>query len=224
MPKCCSIDEIMLRHTGHKGAANTNMALTQNRGRIAIMADCNITQKQVFKSIDPAIAKDRFSYDAESGNLIWKNCKNVSTTTRLRGKIAGHIHTCTVGKKYIQVRVNDVLHYAHRIIWVMHNGPIPLNMQIDHIDGDGVNNRLQNLRIVSAAENKRNMRKMSTNTSGVTGVYGPYKNGAYEAKGWANGKSVGLGWFKEIDSAIAARRNWELSRNYHPNHGTDRSL
>ena len=106
----------------------------------------------------------------------------------------------------------------------MHNGLIPLGMQIDHIDGDGTNNRLENLRIVSAAENKRNMRKMSTNTSGVTGVYGPYKSGAYEAKGWANGKSVGLGWFKEIDSAIAARRNWELSRNYHPNHGTDRPL
>ena len=116
-PRCCSIIRAVLEYAGHKSAPNAFMALTQNRERTAIMVEHSIAHKQVFKSIDPELAKDRFSYDPETGNLIWKNCKSASTSARLRGKVAGHIHTCTVGKKYIQVRVNDVLHYAHRIIW-----------------------------------------------------------------------------------------------------------
>lgn len=188
------------------------------------MADSGTTPKQVFKSIDPNVAKARFDYDAETGNLIWKPHDRAQTTSRFAGKVAGHIHTCTVGKKYIQVRVNNQLHYAHRIVWVLHNGPIPVGMQIDHIDGDGINNRLSNLRMVSATENKRNMRRMVTNKTGVTGVVGPNHKGIYTAMGWENGKVRRLGGSKDFAKVVALRKQWEAERGYHENHGTDRPL
>lgn len=48
---------------------------------------------------------------------------------------------------------------VHRMVWEAFNGPIPENVDIDHIDGDQSNNSLNNLRILSHSENlkKRNV-------------------------------------------------------------------
>jgi hypothetical protein len=42
---------------------------------------------------------------------------------------------------------------AHRLVWWWHHGPVPDGLQIDHIDGDKSNNRIENLRVVTQAEN-----------------------------------------------------------------------
>lgn len=55
----------------------------------------------------------------------------------------------TVGYKYRTF-------LAHRIIWEIVYGPIPKDMIIDHIDGDGFNNKLENLRLVTPSQNARN--------------------------------------------------------------------
>jgi len=177
-----------------------------------------------FKSIDPDLARSVFEYDPQNGNLIWKPRNGMpQRNARVAGKVAGCRHVCTVGKAYIQVRVDKILHYAHRIVWVMHHGLIAPGMQIDHIDGDGTNNRLDNLRLVSPCENKRNMRRMVTNKTKHTGVY-KSKTGTYYAKGWIDGKPVHIGRAKTIDGAIGLRKQWEQSNGYHPNHGQNRAL
>ena len=42
---------------------------------------------------------------------------------------------------------------AHRVIWEAFNGPIPFGMQINHKDGDKLNNRLSNLELCTPSEN-----------------------------------------------------------------------
>jgi len=59
---------------------------------------------------------------------------------------------------------------VHRIVYEIFNGPIPDGMQVDHLDGNPSNNCKENLRLVPAKVNQRNMRLSKANTSGLTGV------------------------------------------------------
>ncbi|MBR7043635.1 MAG: HNH endonuclease [Prevotella sp.] len=43
----------------------------------------------------------------------------------------------------------------HVVVWAWHNGRFP-TMQIDHINGNGFDNHIENLREVSGSENKKN--------------------------------------------------------------------
>jgi hypothetical protein len=71
---------------------------------------------------------------------------------------------------YWEIPYQGKLYKAHRIVWEIHNGEIPINMQIDHIDGDKNNNTISNLRVVSNKLNSRNSSLRKHNTSGITGV------------------------------------------------------
>jgi hypothetical protein len=92
--------------------------------------------------------------------------------------------------------------------------------QVDHIDGNGLNNIWTNLRPVTCGENQKNRRKYARNTSGTTGVYW-YK----QARKWRSlihNKHLGL--FHNKEDAIAARKAAEVFYNFHENHGTERPL
>jgi len=175
-----------------------------------------VTQK--FHQIDHVFVRNAFVYDPETGSLRWAE-------GRVRaGKEAGHVHTCTVGKKYVQVRCDRRLAYAHRIIWTMVMGEIPDGMQIDHIDGDGTNNRLANLRLVTDSENKRNQRKMKNNTSGFTGVYLDKRRGTYTARVTIDGRFSTIGRASTAEEANALRQAFNRQNGFHENHGQDRPL
>lgn len=62
-------------------------------------------------------------------------------------------------------------HLVHRIVWVLRNDCIPKGFEIDHIDGETLNNKITNLSLKTRAHNTRARVKMnSRNTSGFTGV------------------------------------------------------
>lgn len=181
--------------------------------------------KNNFKSIDPNRAHELLSYDPESGALAWKAREgNKTFNTRFAGKEAGHRHKCTVGKTYIQVRVDDRLHYAHRIAWVMLHGPIGRTEEIDHINGDGTDNRIANLRLVTSSQNKRNQRKLCTNTSGYTGVYYDKRRDRYYVRANIGDTYVALGYASTAEEGAAIRERYNRENGYHVNHGTDRPL
>lgn len=71
---------------------------------------------------------------------------------------------------YWAVRVNGKRTMAHRIVWEIFNGKIPDGMYIDHLDQNKQNNKLENLRLVTFAQNCRNRPMQPNNSSGVTGV------------------------------------------------------
>lgn len=62
-------------------------------------------------------------------------------------------------------------HYkCHRVIWYLCHGEDPYGFEIDHIDGNPWNNKIENLRKVHREINVRNAAKRKDNTSGITGV------------------------------------------------------
>jgi hypothetical protein len=87
----------------------------------------------------------------------------------------------------------------HRVIMNCSKG-----FEIDHIDGDGLNNRRSNMRLSTHAENMRNRRIAKNNTSGFKGVAWD-KNGAkWRAKIKVDGEQIHLGQFDTPEAAHAA--------------------
>jgi hypothetical protein len=104
--------------------------------------------------------------------------------------------------------------YEHRIIWSLVHGDIPEGYVIDHIDGDGCNNRIENLRCVTPQINSRNRKLPSTNTSGVMGVNWIKKKRRWRACIYHAGKFTALGTYKTFKEAVAARKAAEKVLGY----------
>ena len=71
---------------------------------------------------------------------------------------------------------------VHRVIWQLLNGNIPDGMVIDHIDGNALNNNINNLRLVTRLENNRNTQRCKNSSSGVTGVVLGQNNGVKNSR------------------------------------------
>ena len=89
----------------------------------------------------PAV-KYWFDYLTTSGLLIWKH----STGNRIKGDVAGSVDPDT---GYIKIKMQGVSYYAHRLVWVWHGNELHADKQIDHIDKDRSNNRIENLKLGS---------------------------------------------------------------------------
>lgn len=128
-------------------------------------------------------------YEYKDGALYWKNCSKKNKN----GKLAGNINS----NGYCRVWVNKKLYDSHRIIFLMFHGYIPEN--VDHIDGNPLNNKIENLRPATREENNRNAKKRKDNVTGVKGVY-LYK-GKFIAHIRFKGKQNYLGSFSTIEEA-----------------------
>jgi len=153
--------------------------------------------------------KDLFVY--KDGELLWKETRN---SRAIKGNVAGCIDS---SNGYREIRVNYKRHYAHRLIWAYFNGAIPEGAQIDHINHDSTDNRIENLRVVSHQNNHRNQSIRRNNTSGVTGV--GRERGKWVAKIMVDGKSISLGRFTELKEAVEARLEANKLYGFHDNHG-----
>jgi len=90
---------------------------------------------------------DIFEYD--NGNLIWKDHR-----TR-KGKVAGCNHDTGGPTEYRVITYNQIQYKAHRVIWQMFNGSISKDKVIDHINLNGLDNRIENLQLVSPKQNQQ---------------------------------------------------------------------
>jgi hypothetical protein len=107
--------------------------------------------------------------------------------------------------------------YLHRFIWETINGSIPHGMVIDHINGDGLDNRLSNLRLVTQHENITNSyaRRAGLTSSKYPGVYWHNASKKWQAQIRVSGKPYYLGYYaSEIEAHqayLAAKESMEVN-------------
>ena len=106
---------------------------------------------------------------------------------------------------YVQLAVNGRFYRAHRVIWAMHYDVVP--EFIDHINRNRADNRLENLRPASKAENAQNRGITSMNSSGVIGVSPCRRTGKWQAQIKCMGVHRHLGRFDTVVEAEAAYRH-----------------
>lgn len=110
---------------------------------------------------DPDIEEVKKFFEYREGNLYWKVSKSVRA---LAGSVAGSLSS----HGYIDVGFNGKLLRAHRLIFAMHHGFYP--KQIDHINGVRNDNRIENLRAADFQTNAFNSIGKGA-ASGIKNVY-----------------------------------------------------
>ncbi len=142
-------------------------------------------------------------YNPETGVFRWKK----STNRRIKvGAIAGANHN----EGYRKIQIDGARYFSHRLAWKMHHGHDPKD-QIDHINGVKNDNRIQNLRECTHAENARNRGKTKVNKSGYKGVY--LHRGKYRAGFCLSGKKTDLGLYDTAEEAHEAYK--KAAKEYH---------
>jgi hypothetical protein len=135
-----------------------------------------------------------FDVDLWNGKLIKK------TRIGLKKKLG--VFGAKSHKGYVYGMLDGSKYYAHRLMWVWFNGPIPNSMEIDHLNRNRSNNCIFNLRLATKRQQTFNTTKYSNNLSGYKGVTKkPW--GAYVARIRVNGKLMHLGSFKTAKEAHA---------------------
>lgn len=125
------------------------------------------------------------AYDASSPTgLIWITNPG---RQKLSGKPAGSINI----KKYYRVAYERKLYQAHRIVWELHHGPIPTGKRIDHINRNPQDNRIENLRLATAAQNGHNRKVNANSKTGIKGLT-RRNDGGWVGRIWRQGKRISM--------------------------------
>ena len=162
--------------------------------------------------------------DASAGLLHWRYrdegmFENTNAFSRWNSRYSGKRALASLNSLgYFMGSILNRPYTAHRVIWAMHYGEWP-KKQIDHINHNRADNRIINLRDVTAGENSRNMRKKPDNKSGVLGVYWNKSKNKWSAQIVVDGKQQYLGYFMCKKSAVICRKSAERAYGYHANHG-----
>jgi hypothetical protein len=173
-------------------------------------------------NVDVATLRELLRYEPETGKLYWltrpEGLMADGYASRWNTRFAEkEAFTSPNTSGYLRGTLFNTGYLLHRVAWALHYGEWPSD-QIDHIDGDVRNNCIENLRVVTAQQNRSNCKLPTNNTSGVIGV-SPSRGSKWRAQIRFHGKQTCLGDFVNFDDAVAARKAAELELGYHPNHG-----
>lgn len=143
-------------------------------------------------------ANKAWTYDPVIGELYW----NVST----RYGISAGSKAGSFDGRYWRVKFEGKNYKRSRLAWLMFTGKWPEH-QIDHINGEKVDDRIVNLREATASQNSANRPVKITNTIGLKGVSKHYKRDIYMAILCKDGIVTYIGSFKTpIEAKLAYDR------------------
>jgi hypothetical protein len=124
--------------------------------------------------------------DLKTGEVFWRDQ-------------AGYI--TSGGYRRVPLRGKGVA--AHHIVFALKHGRWP-QASIDHINGDPLDNRPENLRECTHAQNMWNKRAYKNNKSGVKGVHWSKTVGKWVASIKRDGKNIVAGYYKDLSAAADA--------------------
>lgn len=175
--------------------------------------------------LDLKLFNECFTYDTTEYKLIWKvrPLSHFSTegqwrlfNKRFPGKEAGYVKKD--GKtSYRLVKINGITIAAHRVIYCILHSTTDIE-EIDHIDGNGLNNSPSNLRSVSRHVNSMNQRLSERNKTGICGVCWCESFSMFCATYRDNGKPKYVK-FDNLFDAACWRKSYELGQPFGKNHG-----
>lgn len=150
-----------------------------------------------------AYVEKLLAYDPDSGVFRWRvdRLGGDGGVRVYAGSIAGYIDSST---GYRKIGIDRKIYYAHRLAVLLMTGRWPQH-QVDHENGDRSNLRWENLRPATKAQNMRNKREISNNTSGMRGVHLHRQTGKFQTYITVNKHRVALGFFPTFEEAVAAR-------------------
>jgi len=154
--------------------------------------------------------KELLNYNYETGVFVWREDRRRVKS----GDYAGGLGE----NGYVQIGIDGFTYRGHQLAWLYHYGEFP-KLCVDHINHDRSDNRIDNLRCVSAAENGKNRGRQSNNKSGHVGVHWDKSRGKWLASIKIHRRCINLGRFKDIRHAISARKQAEMEYGFHSYHG-----
>jgi hypothetical protein len=158
-----------------------------------------------YTSITISYLRDRLEFDPTKGEFRWRS-------SRYKGRVGMRAEVKS-RDGYLSITLNRYPIPAHRIAWVFEHGEWPTG-GIDHINGDRIDNRPKNLRVVSQLMNAQNRRLHNpASTSKMLGASWKAKIQRWRAQIRAGGRMIHLGYF---DTAEAAHECYvEAKRRLH---------
>lgn len=155
--------------------------------------------KRMNGKIKPLPSRERlielFTYDPATG--VFTRKKGIK-----KGRVGDVAGTVSCG--YVSIGVDWKIYRAHRLAWVYMTGVDPMEMEVDHANGDPLDNRFENLRLASHPQNTRNKKASASSKTGVKGVYYDKSRSLFCAEVIHEGRKHRLGRFKTCDEAKAA--------------------
>lgn len=219
-------DEVSFKNGDQADTRIDNLVLTKASVR-AKSKRVPVPKGLVGRDLKREFFEPHLSLDETTGKLYWRDdaphgyrshANHLAWLKRFGGKEAGSVNK--VGYRMISLLGSFYLN--HRVVAAMIHGVVPGNMDVDHIDGNKLNNRPDNLRVVTHSLNNRNHKLFSSNTSGHNGVYQRRDTGKWVAfhglEQDGKRKVRVLGGFDSIEDAIAERRAWERANGFTDRH------
>ena len=157
--------------------------------------------------------------ERRDGKFYWRSRSQGPCSEAFNKNNAGRetgIRTCPGG--YVRIRILGHFCLFHRVVWLLETGEWP-DGEIDHINGDRADNRMENLRLVDRSINARNMGRRSDNKSGVAGVHWNSRKRKWDAAICVRGRRTNLGSFPTLEAASAARSAASAQHGFTARHG-----
>jgi len=143
--------------------------------------------------LDQSKALELFEY--KNGKLYCKAKTNPKSNKKNIGEEVGGLN----GQDYLVTKIHYKSYFVHKIIFLMHYGYIP--QIVDHIDGNTLNNRIENLRAVNLSQNQHNRGIDKRNKSGFKNVAWCKRTKKWRVSLAVNNKSMEFGRFSDIELA-----------------------